>query len=234
MCVSPRFHTSRRTLLAQAARISAGLAVAGRLSFAQAANLRPIGTIEGRRKAQLFSLDAVQLGTGPFKDAMDRNRVYVLSLDPDRFLHYFRTSAGLRARAEAYSGWETKVGRMLGHYLSACSMYVRITGSPEFTKRQNYVVEELATCQKTNGDGYVGGVQDARRIFREIATGNIYFDKVGLNGVHAPWYMLHKMAAGLRDAYAYGQNQQALTVLTGFSDWADVLTRPLSDDAFNR
>jgi DUF1680 family protein len=64
--------------------------------------------------------------------------------------------------------------------------------------------------------------------------GNIYIDKVGLNGVHAPWYMLHKMCAGLRDAFLYGQNQQALFVLTGFSNWASRLTNSLSDEQMQK
>jgi hypothetical protein len=118
---------------------------------------------------------------------------------------------------------------MLGNYLSTCSMYARATNSLEFKQRQDYVVDELAACQRANGNGYVGGVPEANRIFHEIALDNIYIDKVGLNGVYAPWYMLHKMCAGLRDAYVYGGNQKALTVLTRFSDWAWGLTERLSD-----
>ena len=231
MCVPQHSSRTRRQLLAQGVRISAGIALSKHLSIAEALQVPEAlaNAVATRRKAQIFALDTVRLEAGPFREAMERNRVYLLSLDPDRFLHYFRTTAGLTAKAEAYGGWETKVGRMLGHYLSACSMYAQATGSADFAKRQDYVVAELAACQKANGDGYVGGVQDARRIFREIAAGNIYFDKTGLNGVHAPWYMLHKMAAGLRDAYAYGQNRQALAVLTAFADWADRLTVGLSD-----
>jgi DUF1680 family protein len=176
----------------------------------------------------------VHLEEGPFAQAMERNRVYLLSLEPDRFLHHFRTTAGLPPKADTYGGWEVKVGRMLGHYLSACSMSLRATGSSEFQQRQDYVVRELAACQKANGNGYVGGVPDAKRIFGEIGAGKIYIDKTGLNGVHAPWYMLHKMSAGLRDAYAYGQNRQALAVLTGFTDWTWGLTEPLSDAAMQK
>ena len=182
-----------------------------------------------RRTAQMFTLDKVKLLAGPYQEAMERDRTYLLSLDPDRFLHYFRLSAGLKPKADAYGGWEEKVGRMLGHYLSACAMYARATSDTSFLQRQSYVVSQLAECQRANGAGYVGGVADARRIFTEIAEGKIYIDKIGLNGVHAPWYMLHKMVAGLRDAYVYAQNDQALTVLIGFSDWASRLTDKLSD-----
>lgn len=194
---------------------------------------KPQGSMQSgnspRRAAQLMTLDTVKLHDGPFRAASERDRVYLLTLDSDRFLHYFRTSAGLPPRADPYPGWEQQVGRMLGHYLSACSMYVRAAGDPALTERQAYIVGELAECQRTNGNGYVGGVGDAKRIFTEISQGNIYLNRAGLNGVHAPWYMLHKMCAGLRDAYVYGNNEQALAVLTGFSDWADNLTSRLSE-----
>ncbi len=230
---------TRRKLLLQAARISAGIAVAARVPW-MAAEMRldapaAVGSLgTSRRKAQIFTLDEVQLGAGPYAEAMERNRIYLLSLDPDKFLHYFRASAGLPPKAETYGGWETKVGRMLGHYLSACSMYVRATGSAEFKKRQGYVVEELALCQKANGNGYVGGVPDAKRVFAEIGAGNVYIDKVGLNGVHAPWYMLHKMSAGMRDAYVYGESAQSLEVLKGFSDWSYELTGKLTDEQMQK
>ncbi len=221
---------TRRSLLSQSAGIATALAVGPceeLFAFDRSVQPKSTGGSPGR-VAQIVSLDTVTLGDGPFRDAMDRNGAYLLSLEPDRFLHYFRKSAGLAPKADPYGGWEEKVGRMLGHYLSACSMYVRAESDPAFLKRQNYIVEDLAECQRANGDGYVGGVADAKRIFSEIRRGNIYRDKVGLNGVHAPWYMLHKMCAGLRDAYTYGGNQQALQVLVGFSNWADNLTGPLS------
>jgi len=188
---------------------------------------REYGT--SRRTAQIFMLDRIKLLDGPYRDAMERDRTYLLSLDPDRFLYYFRLSTGLKPKADAYGGWEEKVGRMLGHYLSACAMSGRATGDASLLQRQSYVVGQLAECQRANADGYVGGLADGKRIFTEIAAANIYLNKIGLNGVHAPWYMLHKMAAGLRDAYVYTQNDQALAVLIGFSDWASQLTGKLSD-----
>jgi hypothetical protein len=183
-----------------------------------------------RRIARLITLNAVELQDGPFRDAHERDKAYLLSLDPDRFLHYYLETAGLTPKADPYGGWEAQVGRMLGHYLSACSMYANaMGGDPAFVKQQSYIVGELADCQHANGNGYVGGVPEAKRIFTEIGQGNVYVNRGGLNGVHAPWYMLHKMCAGLRDAYVNCQNEQAIEVLTGFSDWADKLTGSLTE-----
>ncbi len=228
---------TRRSLLAEGASLAAGAALlASHFAFADGSGNEPGKQAAygvSRRKAQLTTLDAVELKDGPFHDAAERNGAYLLTLEPDRFLHYYRSTAGLTPKADPYGGWEQKVGRMLGHYLSACSMYARAysrrTTDAAFRQRQAYVVTELAACQRAGGDGYVGGVPEARRIFMEVAAGNIYLDKTGLNGIHAPWYMLHKMCAGLRDAYTYGGNDEALVVLTGFSDWACTLRSHLSD-----
>ena len=139
-----------------------------------------------RRKAQILALDEVRLESGPYREAMERNSAYLLSLDPNRFLHFFLVTAGLPPKADTYGGWETKVGRMLGHYLSACSMYLRATNNQEFRQRQDYIVDELAACQRANGNGYVGGVPEANRIFHEIAAGNIYISQ----GQHSTASML--------------------------------------------
>src|SRR5579863_1873048 len=69
--------------------------------------------------AEDFDLRDVRLLDGPFKQAMDLNSRYLLSLEPDRFLCYFRKNAGLEPKAQAYGGWEAPnsgAGRCLGHY----------------------------------------------------------------------------------------------------------------------
>lgn len=229
-------HFTRRKLLLTGAGITAYSVAMANLprSLAEPIADEPSAPIQANslfptRRVQILTLDEVRLESGPYREAMDRNSAYLLSLDPNRFLHFFYVTAGLPPKADTYGGWEIKVGRMLGHYLSACSMYVRAGGSAEFQQRQDYVVAELAACQQANGDGYVGGVPEADRLFHEIAAGHIDIQRGSLNGVHAPWYMLHKMCAGLRDAYSYGGNQKALAVLTGFSDWTLALTEHLSD-----
>src|SRR5262245_29778681 len=78
-----------------------------------------------------FYRSEVKLLDSPFNQAMDLNASYLPSLEPDRFLHYFRVNAGLQPKAPAYGGWEsptTGAGRCLGHYLSALSLQYRTTG----------------------------------------------------------------------------------------------------------
>ena len=53
-----------------------------------------------------FPLTDVRLLDGPFKQAMQLDAQYLLSLEPDRLLHNFRVTAGLPSSAAPLGGWE--------------------------------------------------------------------------------------------------------------------------------
>ena len=179
-----------------------------------------------------FDLHDVRLGDGPFLDAQRRSAAYLLSLDPDRLLHGFRVNAGLRPKAPVYGGWESDPtwadihcqGHSLGHYLSACSLMWAATGDSRFKQRVGYIVAELAECQKASGSGLLCAFPEGPRLVAAFIAG----DKVP--GV--PWYTLHKVFAGLRDAHKDGRNAQALDVLLRLADWTIAATRSLSDPRF--
>src|SRR5471030_1278610 len=113
-----------------------------------------------QEQVQPFPLNEVRLLDGPFKQAQERDQQYMLKLEPDRLLAPFRREAGLPKKAESYGNWENTGldGHTAGHYLSALAFMVASTGDPEMLKRLNYMVNELAECQKANGDGYAGSV----------------------------------------------------------------------------
>src|SRR5690348_6411093 len=73
-------------------------------------------------QAKPFELADVRLLDGPFKTAMQLDGEYLLRLDPDRLLSWYRKEAGLTPKGEVYGGWESQgiAGHSLGHYLSAC------------------------------------------------------------------------------------------------------------------
>src|SRR5665213_2191473 len=108
-------------------------------------------------RVQAFDLADVTLLPSLFQAARDRDTAYLLSLEPDRFLHNFRKEAGLTPKAPIYGGWENSgvAGHILGHYLSALSMEYRATHDPRIKMRVAYIVGELALCQEKNGHGYV-------------------------------------------------------------------------------
>jgi DUF1680 family protein len=173
-------------------------------------------------KARPFDLKHVRLRRGPFLDAAEVNRRYMMSLDPDRLLHTFRITAGLPSSAEPLGGWEQPTnelrGHFTGHYLSACALMATSLGDESFKARGDQLVAELAKCQKAHGNGYLSAFPET------------FFDRLrAVDNVWAPFYTLHKIMAGLLDMHTYCGNRQALEVLKGMTDWTRRWAGPLGD-----
>jgi uncharacterized protein len=180
-----------------------------------------------------FPLAQVRLLPGPFEHAQQINLRYLRALEPDRLLAAFRTEAGLVPKAEKYPNWEGSglEGHTAGHYLTALAQMWAATGDAEMKRRLDYMVAELAACQRAHGDGYVGAIPGSRRLWTDVGAGRIKAEPFALNGKWVPWYNLHKLFAGLRDAHVIGGSAEAKEVLVRLTDWADALTSPLSDAA---
>lgn len=189
-----------------------------------------------RREAHAFDLADVRLLDGPFKKAMMLDAEYLLRLEPDRLLSWFRKEAGLKPKGEVYGGWESQgvAGHSLGHYLSACAMLFASTGDTRFRDRIIYAVNELELCQRNNGNGYIAAIPNGKKIFSEVAAGDIRSQGFDLNGGWVPWYTLHKLFAGLLDANQYCGNIRALAVAVKLADWADSTLAKLTEDQFQR
>ncbi len=185
---------------------------------------------------QPFPLGDVRLLDSPFKQAMERDEHYLLSLDADRLLSGFRREAGLTPKAPTYGGWESQgiAGHTLGHYLSACSLMYQSTRDVRFDDRVRYIVSELAECQKANGNGYVAAIPNGKTIFSGIQQGDIKSADFSLNGGWVPWYTMHKEFAGLIDACQLCTNAQALEVVTNLANWAVDTTKNLTDEQWQR
>jgi hypothetical protein len=95
----------------------------------------------------------------------------------------------------------------------------------EFRRRLDYMIDELAQIQEANGDGYLGGIPGSRDYWRGVAEGRVEL----MRSKWAPWYNLHKMFAGLRDAYLHGGNATARDLLVRYGDWCEQLTSGLTD-----
>lgn len=179
-----------------------------------------------------FPLAAVRLEAGPFLHAQQTDMRYMLQLDPDRLLAPFQIDAGIEPKAARYGNWENTGldGHIGGHYLSALSMMYASTGNEELVKRLNYMIDKLAECQLKNGNGYVGGIPGGQAMWKEIAEGNIHAASFSLNKKWVPLYNIHKLYAGLRDAYVIAGNKKALDVLIKLSDWFLQVTSTLSNE----
>src|SRR5437667_6033528 len=184
-------------------------------------------------KARPLPLSAVRLLAGPLKHAQELDASYLLALEPDRMLAYYRDRAGLRPKAKPYGGWDgdgkNLTGHIAGHYLSAVSLMYAATGDARFKERADYIVKELKEVQDANGDGYLGALANGRERFKEVANGNIRSGGFDLNGLWSPWYVLHKDYAGLRDAYRFAGNRTALDLETKFAAWAEGILVKLND-----
>ena len=185
-------------------------------------------------KLRAFVLSDVRLSDGPFLDAQHRDERYLLQLDPDRLLHNFRVNAGLEPKAPVYGGWESQEpwvdlrchGHTLGHYLSACALMFASSGRDEFNQRADYIVTELSACQQGANGGLVCAFPDgAQQLINSVQ---------GRKVAGVPWYTMHKILAGLRDAYLHTGNAEALTVLVRLADSLGALIAPLDTAQMQR
>ncbi|MCS7090284.1 MAG: glycoside hydrolase family 127 protein [Verrucomicrobiota bacterium] len=194
----------------------------------------PLRSVEWQ--ARPFTPGQVRLLEGPFRLAQEMDARWLLRLEPDRLLAPYRREAGLPLKAPAYGGWESQriSGHSLGHYLSACARLYQALGDRQFKQRVDYIVDELALCQGAREDGFIGGMPESRRVFAEIARGEIRSSGFDLNGSWVPWYNLHKLFAGLLDAHAYCTNDQALQIAARLGDWVDTVTRNLTETQWQR
>lgn len=188
----------------------------------------------GQEPEQLksFELSEVKILEGPFYQAQQTGLEYILALDMDRLLAPFLKDAGIDPIKDNYTNWENTGldGHIGGHYLSALSFMYAADGSQELLDRINYMVDWLDTCQQKNGNGYVGGVPNGQKIWKEIKNGKINAGGFSLNHSWVPLYNIHKIYAGLRDVYLVTGNEKALNMLIGLTDWMIDITSGLSDE----
>jgi uncharacterized protein len=180
-----------------------------------------------------FSIADVTLLDGPFNHARDLNIEVLLQYDVDRLLAPYRKEAGLPEKAKSYPNWEGLDGHVAGHYLSAMAMNFAATGNMECKKRMEFMLSELKEIQEANsinnsewGVGYVGGFPNSAELWSSFKDGDfgIYLS------AWAPFYNLHKMYAGLRDAWIYCGNEEAKIIFLKFCDWGISITSGLSDE----
>lgn len=182
-------------------------------------------------KVEYFGISDVRLTRSAFKHAEDMDIQYLLALNPDRLLAPYLKGAGLTPKADNYTNWENTGldGHIGGHYVSALSYMYAATGNEEIGRRLDYMLSELKRCQDTAGDGYLCGVPDGRSMWKEIEQGNVRAATFGLNDRWVPLYNIHKIYAGLRDAYLVAHREEAKDMLVKLTDWMERTTANLSD-----
>jgi uncharacterized protein len=221
---------SRRTFIRLAGGATAATVLgSGRWPAAAAAALAGTGyAADGvNGEAEAFPIGAVRLLDSPFKANQARNTAYLKFVDKDRLLRSWQINYGLPTAAAPVGGWEAPTseirGHCLGHLLSGLAFTVANTGDPDLLLKGRQIVSALATCQaNAAAAGFHAGYLSAfpESVFDRLEAGT---------PVWAPWYVLHKVLAGLLDQHQLAGNAQALDVATRMGDWIDWRTGRLTE-----
>lgn len=183
-------------------------------------------------KASSFDLQDIRLLAGPFKDNMDREGQWLLSLPVERLLHSFRVNAGMLTEKkdsktkmpQPLGGWEELDmelrGHSIGHILSGLALQYASTREERFRIKADSLVAGLRVVQQVLGEDAYLSAFPQNYIDRNIAG----------KAVWAPWYTLHKIVAGLIDQYWYAGNRQALAIVIRMADWAHQKLAPLTPE----
>ncbi|OIN57376.1 glycosyl hydrolase [Arsenicibacter rosenii] len=183
-----------------------------------------------------FNLQDVRITKGPFRENMEREGQWLLSLPVDRLMHSFKVNAGMNTpkpgsptkMPEPLGGWEgldmELRGHSIGHLLSGLALQYASTGNDAFKRKGDSLVNGLAEVQQTlNQDGYLSAYPQ-QYIDRNIAATSVW----------APWYTMHKLFAGLTDQYTYADNRKALDIVTKMAAWAYKKLSPLTDEQLQK
>lgn len=195
---------------------------------------------------EYFDRTAVEVTAEYYDNALELDAKNLLALDADRLLAGFRETAAYAAgmnetERKAYmkdktrygGGWENALigGHTLGHYLTAVAQGVVNPGLSKTTQdklkeRMEYIVDALADCQeKTVGskvckEGYLFGAKLVSTTELEAQFDNVEKSLANISTqAWVPWYTMHKILAGLVDAYEITGNKTALATAEKLGDW---------------
>ena len=200
-----------------------------------------------------FDLEQVTLLDCPMKRAMDLNIQVLLKYDTDRLLTPYVRQAGLAATTDntsPYFQWLTKhpnfdnwgnasfdlSGHVGGHYLSALALAYAACHDDDMKtqlkERLDYMIKVMKDCQDQFNDnhsglyGFIGG-QPINSDWEALYKGDIQPYKT--HGGWVPFYCQHKILAGLRDAYLYGDSETAKEMFRKLADWSVNVIAQVSD-----
>ena len=204
-----------------------------------------------------FDLEQVTLLDGPMKTAMDKNLQHLMQYDVDRLLTPYVRQSGLSKTTDTsspYYQWETKhpnfknwggdagfylSGHVGGHYLSALALGWAACHDEamrtQLKERLDYMLQVMKDCQdaydqNTEGlYGFIGG-QPINDSWKALYKGDL--SKIQNNWGWVPFYVQHKILAGLRDAYLYGNSEVAKEMFRKLADWSVNLIAKVNDSDF--
>ncbi|MCL2665947.1 MAG: glycoside hydrolase family 127 protein [Defluviitaleaceae bacterium] len=168
------------------------------------------------KKLRAIPLSDVDLLDGVLKERTAVNKKYLMSLKNENLLQNYYMEALLwtpSGKPEGcHWGWESPTsqvrGQFLGHWLSAAAILYCSEGDAEVKAKADYIVSELARCQRENGGEWAAAIPE--KYLHRIAEGKWAW---------ASLYVVHKTFMGLLDMYEFAGNQQALDIAVNFAKW---------------
>lgn len=187
-----------------------------------------------------YPMTAVEMTNSYLSNANDKMRDYLMDIDLDRYVAGFREMAGIEHDEEPYGGWENSLiaGHSVGHYITALAQEYAYSeaGKPDAAviEKLNALVDTLSEAQ-IKEDGIVQG-QPVKAGYLFAATAKNWYDFEPMYGEQqfdnveagkgniiteawVPWYTMHKILAGLVDAYKLTGNEKALETASKLGDW---------------
>ncbi|KFZ14591.1 hypothetical protein V502_05994 [Pseudogymnoascus sp. VKM F-4520 (FW-2644)] len=189
----------------------------------------PVTTEEGV-SAYAFDISQVTLSSGRWLDNQQRTETYLKYIDVERLLYNYRANHQLSTNGAASNGgWDAPDfpfrTHMQGHFLTAWSHCYAVNDDISCRERAVDFVAELAKCQANNNaagfsTGYLSGFPESEFAALEAGT---------LTNGNVPYYVIHKLMAGLLDVWRNIGDTTARDVLLSLAGWVDTRTSKLSN-----
>jgi DUF1680 family protein len=213
------------------------------LLAAEAAAGAPSEAAPGRLllEAVPFPLAAVRLAPGSrLRTQADANTDWLMNLDVASLACLYTSAANLTCSTQ---GWPFKCivgpqqpactpyhhqayfGHYLGHYLSATAMAFEASGNTSVKERGAEVVTLMGKVQQAFGKSgerglvYPYNVRSFQSLYDKAQTHPGGDGGGNCQPVCVPFYVLHKMLAGMLDQYTRAGNAEALEIAVGIGDW---------------
>jgi DUF1680 family protein len=171
-------------------------------------------------------MDRVALAPGSrFEAQRARNRDYLLAMNATDLMCEYTSAANLTGtfanptciKKDENGYW----GHYMGHYVSATAQLCNATGDAAVCARNAEVVARLAEAQAawvaTGLPEYAGGFLFP---YSYVAWANLFGPPSrNCDPVCVPYYVFHKMLAGMLDSHTLAGSAQALQVALGMAAW---------------
>ncbi len=198
--------------------------------------------VSGNFKLSDIKLDKIGNDGSILTQNRDRDVAYLKLLDNKRMLYNFYNTFGQTSKIKDVTplgGWDEPSGLLrghsTGHYMSALALAYASTGDEEINTKLKEMVHELRELQKLSkgdvtkftskgvsqsvwskdpnewGEGFISAYSPDQFALLEKYTPYAQ--------IWAPYYTLHKLIAGLLDAYTYTGNTEALEAAKALGKW---------------